>query len=124
MKLFIKSLGHAWAGWRNFLAEERNAKIEMVIALFVILAGFVCRISPAQWLIVLFCIALVISLEMINSSIEKFCDVVNPEFHPGIKIIKDIAAGSVLVAAFLSLVIGLIIFIPEIIALLKINILK
>jgi Diacylglycerol kinase len=64
---------------------------------------------------VLFCIGLVISLEMINSAIERYCDLVTTDFHPGIKVIKDVAAGAVLVASITSLIIGLIIFIPALV---------
>ena len=74
--------------------------------------GFIVSISPYQWLLVLFCIGLVISLEMINSAVEILCDMVTTDFHPKIKIIKDVAAGAVLVASIASLVIGLFIFIP------------
>jgi len=82
------------------------------MGLMAIALGFIVSISPYQWLLVLFCIGLVISLEMINSAIEIFCDMVTTDFHPKIRIIKDVAAGAVLVASIISLVIGLFIFIP------------
>jgi diacylglycerol kinase len=62
-----------------------------------------------------FCIAFVISMEMLNTAIEKLCDVVHKELHPDIKRVKDIAAGAVLVSAIFSLMTGLIIFLPKII---------
>jgi undecaprenol kinase/diacylglycerol kinase (ATP) len=96
----------------QFFSKQRNAKIQTVMGITAITLGFIVSISPYQWLLVLFCIGLVISLEMINSAIEIFCDMVTTDFHPKIKIIKDVAAGAVLVASIASLVIGLIIFIP------------
>ena len=112
MKTFIKSFYFALQGMLQYFSKQRNAMIQIIVGLTAIALGFVVSISSYQWLLVLFCIGLVISLEMINSAIEIFCDMVTTEFHPKIKIIKDVAAGAVLVASIASLVIGLIIFIP------------
>ena|SRR5688572_6066110 len=115
MKTFIKSILFAFLGIKQFFSRERNAKIQTVIAIIAIALGFTLSLSSFQWMLVLFCIGLVISLEMINSAIEKYCDLVTTDFHPGIKIIKDVAAGAVLIASLMSLVIGLIIFIPALV---------
>lgn len=117
MKNFFTSFEYALAGIRLFILKDRNAGIEIILAAVAILLGWVTRISATEWLFVLFCIGLVLSLEMMNSVIERFCDMVTTGFHPKIKIIKDVAAGAVLVAALISLIIGLIIFIPALIGL-------
>ena len=115
MKTFLRSLIFASQGAKQFFSRDRNGKIQTVIAVTAIVLGFTVRLSSFQWLLVLFCIGLVISLEMINSAIEQYCDLVTTDFHPSIKIIKDVAAGAVLVASLMSLVIGLIIFIPALV---------
>lgn len=115
MKRFLNSADFALKGIRRFFSNERNGQIQAVFGLAAIILGFILSISAFQWLLVLFCIGLVISLEMINSAIENFCDLVTTDFHPGIKIIKDVAAGSVLVASLFSLITGLLIFIPAIV---------
>jgi len=112
MKTFIRSVDFAFQGMLQFFSKQRNAKIQTVMGIMAIGLGFIVSISPYQWLLVLFCIGLVISLEMINSAVEILCDMVTTDFHPKIKIIKDVAAGAVLVASIASLVIGLFIFIP------------
>lgn len=115
MKTFIKSILFAIQGIKQFFSRDRNGKIQTVIGITAIALGFTVSLPSFQWLLVLFCIGLVISLEMINSAIEKYCDLVTTDFHPGIKIIKDVAAGAVLIASLMSLVIGLIIFIPALV---------
>ena len=115
MKKFIYSVRFALQGMKLFFSHDRNGRIQAVIGITAIILGFTLSISSFQWLLVLFCIGLVISLEMINSAIERFCDMVTTDFHPGVKIIKDVAAGAVLVASIFSLVIGLIIFIPALV---------
>ena len=115
MKKFIYSVQVALRGVKQFFSRERNGKIQIAFGAAAIILGITVSISSFQWLIVLLCIGLVISLEMINSAIERYCDLVTTDFHPGIKIIKDVAAGAVLVASITSLIIGLIIFIPALV---------
>ena len=85
MKKFIKSLGFAVEGIRQFFLRERNARIQSVIALIATVLGLWLKISSVEWLVMLFFIALVLSLEMMNSAIEKFCNMVTSDFHPAIK---------------------------------------
>ena len=115
MKTFFNPLLFTLQGMKQFFSRDRNGQIQMVIGITAIILGFTVSLSSYQWLLVLFCIGLVISLEMINSAIERFCDLVTTDFHPSIKIIKDVAAGAVLVASITSLIIGLIIFIPALV---------
>jgi undecaprenol kinase/diacylglycerol kinase (ATP) len=119
MKKFLNALSFAFEGIKQFFSRDRNGRIQVLMGTTAIILGFTTSISSFQWLLVLLCIGLVISLEMINSAIERYCDLVTTNFHPGIKIIKDIAAGAVLVASITSLIIGLIIFIPALIELLN-----
>ncbi|HEX6849637.1 MAG TPA: diacylglycerol kinase family protein [Chitinophagaceae bacterium] len=115
MKRFFNAVLFASAGIKQFFSRDRNGKIQVVIGAIAVILGFIVSLSSFQWLLVLFCIGLVISLEMINSAIERYCDLVTTDFHPGIKVIKDVAAGAVLVASITSLIIGLIIFIPALV---------
>lgn len=84
-----------------------------MIAFGVILAGLVFRLAIIKWLMIIFAIGLVLITEMLNTAIEKMLDYLKPDIHPSAKMIKDIAAGAVLVSAIIAAVIGLIVFIPE-----------
>lgn len=114
---FIQSLQFAISGIITFFRNERNGQIQLVAAIIVVTLGLVFQIDTKEWLVVVLCILMVVTLEMINTALEKLCDVVHPGYHPQIKIIKDIAAGAVLIAALGSIIIGAIIFVPKIIAL-------
>lgn len=117
MLYFLRSLRFAINGIYHFFRRERNGQIQGVIALLVIVAGLFFGITHTEWLALLLCTGLVISLEMLNSAIERICNMYTTEFHPAIKIIKDVAAAAVLWSALISFVVGLIIFIPHIVAL-------
>jgi diacylglycerol kinase len=111
---FIQSVKHALNGIKYFFLHERNGNIQFFIAIIVVVLAVVWGASTAEWLILLLCFALVLGFEMLNSAIEKLCDVVQEEYHPVIKIVKDVAAGVVLFVSLLTVVIGLIIFLPKI----------
>lgn len=115
----LKSFKVAFEGLKDALLYERNFRIQVVLFLFVIVAGFLFQISRIEWLVILLCAAIVLSAEIFNSAIEKLCNHVTPEIHPLIKKIKDFSAAAVLLAAIISAIIGGIIFLPKIVELIS-----
>ena len=81
--------------------------------------GFIFTINTTEWLFVIGCCMLVLSLELLNTAIENICNLLSKDFNPFIKIIKDTAAAAVLVTAIGSVIIGAVIFLPKIINLIK-----
>jgi diacylglycerol kinase len=79
--------------------------------------GLVLSINLTEWMFIALAIGGVLSAEMMNSALEKAVDLNTKDFHPLAKMAKDMAAGAVLVIAMASVVIGLFIFIPKLIAL-------
>ena len=112
-KTFIEAITNAFNGIRYFFLHEINGIIQLVVAALAIALAVGLRISTTEWLLVLVCIGFVIGLEMLNTAIENLCNVVQEEYHPIIKIVKDVAAGAVMWAAIISMGIGLIIFLPK-----------
>ena len=111
----LQSFSHAFDGIKVLLKEEHNARVHVVLALTVVLAGFYFKIEPFEWMFIVLCIALVLSLEIVNSSIERMADFISPDKHKAIKHIKDLAAAAVLLSAIASIVVAAIILIPRII---------
>ncbi|BAV04825.1 diacylglycerol kinase (ATP) [Filimonas lacunae] len=114
---FLSSVLNALNGLFFFITKERNARIQLTAAAVAVTASVLLRISAMQWIIVLTCIGAVLCLEMVNTSVEKLCDVVHKEYHPEIRWVKDIAAAAVLLAALVSVIAGAIIFIPKMLSL-------
>lgn len=107
------SFRYAFNGLKILFTKEHNARIHLVIAITSIVIGITLNISPIEWTIVLVLIALVFSLEIINTAIEYLCNFISPEWHKVIKDIKDLSAAAVLVAAIISIICGIIIFVPK-----------
>lgn len=99
--------------------QEPNFKIHTVFAMWSVAAGIFFKISNVEWIVIVLCIAAVITTELINTAIEELCNMVHREPHSTIKLIKDMAAAAVLVTAIAAAVCGTIIFIPKIILLLR-----
>lgn len=112
----IASFRNAWKGLSVFVRQEHNAWIHLSMTVLVILAGVLFRISTYEWIAIVFAIGLVISAEAINSAIERLADVVQPNRDERIRDVKDICAGAVLVCAMTAFVIGLIVFLPKLLA--------
>ncbi|MFF2875243.1 diacylglycerol kinase family protein [Gottfriedia sp. NPDC057991] len=108
----FKSFGFAFSGIFKVIKDERNIKIHLFAALISIGLAFYLHISRIDWLILLLIITIVISLELVNSSIEAVVDLASPNKHPLAKKAKDVAAGAVLVAAIVSIIIGALLFFP------------
>lgn len=119
MTKFLRSFGHAWRGLQYCFTTQLNFRVHLIALALVIVAGFVLGISVTEWLFIIGCAMLVLALELINTAIEHLCDLVTKTIHPAIKIIKDVSAGAVLLAAAGSVITGCIIFIPKIIILFK-----
>ena len=116
---FLQSSNHAIRGILTILKNERNFRIQISVAIAVVIIGALLKISHQDWIFVCFLIALVLIAEAFNSVIEAVCDTVSTEYRVNIKYAKDVAAGAVLVSAILSVILGLTIFMPYILPIVK-----
>ena len=112
-----KSFTFAFNGLKILIQEEHNSWIHIAIVICATVAGFLLHISFIEWVAVVLCIGLVIALELVNSAIENMADFVSPQKNEIIKKVKDLSAAAVLIAAICSAIVGLIVFLPKIIAL-------
>lgn len=116
-KYFKKRLAafkFAFLGLGKLISREAHMKIHLLAALCVIIFAIVYRLNSVEWCLCLICIGAVCSAEAFNTALEKLCDRVSRERHPLIGAAKDVAAAGVLIAALISVAVGLIIFIPKI----------
>lgn len=113
MKKRIQSFGYAGKGIKSVFKSEVNMKIHVVVGTLVVFSGIIFKISISEWMLCLLCFGLVIGMEMMNTAIENVVDLVSPDKHPLAGKAKDIAAGAVLICAVVSVIIGLLIFVPK-----------
>lgn len=113
----IKSFSYAFAGIADLFKTQPNAQIHLVFTTLVIIAAFFFDISTTEWCLLILSIALVLSAEGFNTALEYLTDLVSPDHHPLAGKTKDVAAGAVLICAMGAALIGLIIFLPKVIAL-------
>jgi diacylglycerol kinase len=115
LRALARSFRFAAAGILTAMQISRNIKVHYLIAIIVILAGWHLQVTPTEYMILLIVIGQVICLEMVNTAIERTIDLITKERHLYAKIAKDVAAGAVLVAVFIAVIVGGMIFLPYLI---------
>lgn len=113
MRRLIKSFGFALSGIAYTAKSQMNFRIHLAAIIGVAAAGWYCKLSPGEWLAIVLAIGLVLVAEGLNTALEILVDLVSPEFNIQAGRVKDVAAGAVLIAAVISVLTGLIIFIPK-----------
>ncbi len=117
MKFFIwkkcvSSFLHAFQGLRIVFQEQQSFRLQLIIALAVIFLMFLFPLSSLERAVLFLTIFFVLSLEIINTALEKAVDVFEPAINTKVKKIKDMMAGAVFLAAFGSIIIGFLVFFP------------
>jgi diacylglycerol kinase len=109
-----EALYFAFRGVRGVFFREQNIRVQAIIGTLVVCALLFLRVSFIELIVGIFAILLVMTLEMMNTSIELIANLVHPEYSEAIKNAKDIAAGAVLLAGIGACIIGILIFVPAI----------
>ena len=115
-RTIFQSFKLAFVGLLFVFKTERNMKLHCLAAFMAIICAFMFKISEIEFIFVIFAISLVLIIEAANTAFELLLDFVHGDrYHPDIKLLKDILAGGVFIAALNAFFIGSIIFIPKII---------
>lgn len=111
----FRSLQYAWTGIIRCFAIERNMLIHLTAATLAIIFAWYLEFSRIEIALVVLTSTAVLAMEMINTALEKMVDLVSPEYHPLAGLVKDIAAGAVLLVAFGSVIVGCLLYIPHLV---------
>jgi len=113
----LKSFSYAFRGILTMLRNEHNSRIHLLWTVIALAFGFIYNIAAIEWMILIILLGLVWFAELINSAIEELANEVDEKHNKRIGLVKDYASGAVLIAALVSFVVGLIIFVPKVFAL-------
>lgn len=115
---FGNTFKNARKGMRLVLKSERNIRIHFTAAVFVLVLGFILEFSALKISVLLLAIGLVVAAEMLNSAIEFSLDAIfHNRYSKMVGMAKDISAGAVMFVTIIAVIIGALIFIPELLAL-------
>jgi len=112
----LESFRFASAGLFYVIRTQRNFRIHLVVTLSVVVLGIWLRLPPDAWSTLLLTIGRVLIAEMFNTAAETLVDLASPDYHPLAKLVKDLAAGAVLVSALIAVVVGLLLLGPPLMA--------
>ena len=113
MKKFFLGFKYAASGLSLVIKNEVNFRVHIVMAIYVIFFGIIGRVSSTEFAVLCALIALVMSLELINTALEVTADRITKEKDNAIRKIKDLSAGAVLISAIFAAVAGLHIFLQQ-----------
>jgi undecaprenol kinase/diacylglycerol kinase (ATP) len=108
-------------GLYTALREEKTLVVQVIIAIVMIVIGTILyhQMQPLDWAILFLLIGIIIGTELLNTAIENLLDIVTFKYNYNIKKIKDISAAATFVLSLSSVIVGLFIFVPHIIAFVK-----
>ncbi len=115
----LKSFKYAFNGLSDLVKTQPNVRVHLAAMCLVIIAGLVFDLNLTEWCLVVLAIAIVLMAEAFNTALEYLTNLVSPGYHPLAGKTKDVAAAGVLLAAMGAAAIGLIIFVPKILHLIK-----
>jgi len=118
-KKLINSFKYAFQGIKTVLKKEQNMKIHFIIMLLVILTGTILKLTKIEWIICIILFGIVLTAELFNTAIEIIVDMIMPNKDERAKNAKDISAGAVLVVAISSAIVGIMIFVPKLLLIIK-----
>lgn len=113
----IKAFGYAFNGLYLSLKEDVPMRIHVLATIIVCALAAYFKVSRVEWIFLLLACTLVMGAELVNSAIERMCDVLHPEKSKQIKFIKDVSAGAVLVFTLFAIITGGMIFYPYLLTL-------
>ena len=105
---------NAFRGMHVFYKTSRHFYILVLGTLAVVVLGFYLKVSNLEWIALVFSIGLVIVSEVFNTAIEIDIDLTSPQYHPFARDTKDVAAAAAVLSIFVSIIVGLIVFLPKI----------
>ncbi len=108
----LRAVGYAFKGALLLLTTEPSIQVQAGIGVFMTGLGFYFNITSVEWILQIFAIGLVMSIEGLNTTAEAIADFIHPDFHNKIGFIKDIAAGAVFIASITAVIIGVLIYFP------------
>ncbi len=112
-RTLLDSFNAAFDGVVYALKTQRNMRLHFLATGIVLLASLIFKLTKLEILMLFVTIAFVIVAEMINTAIEVVVDLITQELHPLAAIAKNVAAGAVLVAATVAVIVGYMIFFPK-----------
>lgn len=112
MSRLMRSFSHAYKGILFALHNEKNFQIEIIGGTLAVILMLFFPLSGLERALIILSIALVLTLELANTALERVMDILKPRIHPYARVIKDVMAGAVLLVSLAAIAIGVAIFVP------------
>jgi undecaprenol kinase len=110
------SLSYAVAGWLYMLRRQKNTRIQAVASFAVVVVSLWAQIDPLSWALIVVAITFVWMAEFLNAAVEAAVNLSTSDIHPMAKVGKDVAAAAVLLGVVASVIVGILVLGPPVLA--------
>lgn len=115
----IKSFRDALRGLKRVFQSEQNFRLQLISGLTAIAGGLYFHLRNWEMVVIILLSGWVLTMELLNTTFEYFCDLLKPRLHHYVEVLKDVSAAAVFVSSLSALIIGLMIFLPHVFNLIK-----
>ncbi len=115
VKSLWKVTMNSWHGLVYFYKYERSSILHLIAAILMLLGAWMLEMTPMEWLVIVMVLFTTLSVELLNTAIEKVCDLVTKEYNENIKVAKDAGSAATGVLTLVGIVVILIVYVPKII---------
>ncbi len=119
VKSLFNSFSAAFAGLKHTFQHEQNFRLQVLLAILVLIVTVYFPLKVWEVILVILMLVAVLAMELLNTALEYFADLLKPRLHHYVSVIKDIMAAAVLITSLGALIVGLIIFVPHFVGLIK-----
>ena len=114
IKSLLNILKYSINGIKCYASEGKSIIIYTISAIVEIILGFVYHVNGLEWILIICILGFILSIELINTAIEKTCDAITKEYNPLIKVAKDCGSAATFVIFIVAIILNIIIFAPKI----------
>ena len=104
------------SGIKNYMDDGKSFILYVFCSIIEIILGFIFKVNGLEWILIISMLGIILSVELLNTGIEKACDAITKEYTPYIKIAKDCGSGATFIMFIVALILNIIIFAPKIVA--------
>lgn len=115
LKRLLSSFKTAFEGLFFVFKTEPNFRLQIIFGFTAIFLSYIFELRRSEWIIIILLISMVLMMEIFNTALEQFTDLLKPRLHHYVKAVKDVMAAAVFVTSLGALIIGIIIFWPHVV---------
>ena len=116
-KSLMNIVKYSLNGIKTYMEEGKSFILYSFAAILEVIFGFIFKVNGLEWILIICMLGVILSIELLNTGIERACDAITKEYNPLIKAAKDCGSGATFISFIVMVILNIIIFYPKVVAL-------